>query len=135
MGLLHVPTSKNSEGVWKLLSRRYVSFYLVEFVQCIDDTNYQQEFSGHMEDALLIQLRGGTDKAMRDAQLLEDAMAGAGTKDELLVSRVIRVHWDRSHLQQVKGAYRHRFHKDLGARIRGETSGDYERLMLACIGE
>lgn len=88
-----------------------------------------------MEAALLMQLRTGVDKAMRDAQLLEDAMAGAGTKDELLVSRVVRAHWDRAHMQNVKGAYRHRFHKDLGARIRGETSGDYEKLMLACIGE
>ena len=87
-----------------------------------------------MEAALLYQLRGGVDKAMRDAQLIEDAMAGLGTKDEQLISRVIRVHWDRNHLQQVKGAYHHRFHKDLGARIRGETSGDYQRLMLACIG-
>lgn len=72
---------------------------------------------------------------MRDAILLEDAMAGAGTKDNLLVNRVVRVHWDRNHMQQVKGAYQHRFHKSLTQRIRGETSGDYEKLMCACLGE
>lgn len=88
-----------------------------------------------MELALLHQLRTGTDKAMRDALLLEDAMAGMGTKDHLLVNRVVRVHWDRNHMQNVKGAYQHRFHKGLGHRIKGETSGDYERLMLACLGE
>lgn len=49
-----------------------------------------QEFSGHMEDALLFQLRSAVDKYMHQAQLLEDAMAGAGTKDYLLVSRVVR---------------------------------------------
>lgn len=66
-----------------------------------------------MEQALLHQLRTGTDKAMRDAILLEEAMAGMGTKDHLLVNRVVRIHWDRNHLQQVKGAYQHRFHKSL----------------------
>lgn len=43
-----------------------------------------------MEDALLFQLRSAVDKYMHHAQLLEDAMAGAGTKDYLLVSRVVR---------------------------------------------
>jgi annexin A7/11 len=66
-----------------------------------------------MELALLHQLRTGTDKAMRDALLLEDAMAGMGTADSLLVNRVIRIHWDRNHMQNVKGAYQHIFHKSL----------------------
>lgn len=43
-----------------------------------------------MEDALLFQLRSAIDKYTHQAQLLEDAMAGAGTKDYLLVSRVVR---------------------------------------------
>ena len=66
-----------------------------------------------MERALLHQLRTGTDRAMRDALLLEDAMKGMGTEDRLLVNRVIRVHWDRNHMMQVKGAYQHRFHKSV----------------------
>jgi annexin A7/11 len=88
-----------------------------------------------MEAALLHQLRTGTDKYRRDAILLEEAMAGMGTKDTLLVGRVIRIHWDRNHMAQVKGAYQHMFHKSLVSRIRGETSGDYEKLMCACLGE
>ena len=88
-----------------------------------------------MELALLQQLRTATDKAMRDAMLLEDAMAGMGTKDHLLVNRVVRIHWDRNYMVQVKGAYQHKFHQTLVHRIKGETSGDYERLMVACLGE
>lgn len=88
-----------------------------------------------MQAALLYQLHTGTDKAMRDAMLLEDSMHGAGTKDHLLVNRVIRVHWDKNYIQQVKGAYQHKYHKSLTQRIKGETSGDYERLMIACLGE
>ena len=88
-----------------------------------------------MEGALLQQLRTGTDKAMRDAMLLEDAMAGVGTKDHLLSNRVVRIHWDKNHMQQVKGAYQHKYRQSLVHRIKGETSGDYERLMVACLGE
>lgn len=99
------------------------------------ETVIKKEFSGHMEAALLQQLRTGTDKAMRDAILLEEAMAGIGTKDLLLVNRVVRIHWDRNHMANVKGAYQHRYHRSLVTRIKGETSGDYERLMCACLGE
>lgn len=88
-----------------------------------------------MEDALLSQLRHATDKYMHAAMLLEDSMAGMGTKDHLLVARVVRYHWDRNELANIKAAYQQKYHKSLGARIKGETSGDYERLMLACIGE
>lgn len=87
-----------------------------------------------MQSALLYQLEAGIDRAGHDAALLEGAMAGIGTKDHQLVNRVIRCHWDRHHLAQVKGAYKVIFHKNLDHRIRGETSGDYQKLMLACIG-
>lgn len=99
------------------------------------DTRSRQEFSGHMRDALLFQLREGVDKYMHAATLLEESMAGMGTKDHLLVARTIRFHWDRNYLANVKAAYQQRYGKSLGKRIAGETSGDYRRLMLACIGE
>lgn len=99
------------------------------------ETVIRKEFSGHMEDALLFQLRRGVDRYMHQAMLLEDAMAGAGTKDYLLVSRVVRSHWDRANMANVKGAFEKRYGKSLSRRIKGETSGDYERLMIACIGE
>lgn len=99
------------------------------------ETVIKKEFSGHMEDALLHQLRTGTDKAMRDAILLEEAMAGAGTKDALLTQRIVRIHWDKAHLQQVKGAYQHKYRRSLVSRVKGEVSGDYEKLLVACLGE
>jgi annexin A7/11 len=55
-----------------------------------------------MEHALLYQIRTGMDRVMRDAIPLEDAMAGACTKDYLLVNRVVRYHWDINHMHQVK---------------------------------
>lgn len=88
-----------------------------------------------MEEALLFQLNHALDKYMHQAQLLEDAMAGVGTKDHLLISRVVRSHWDKTNMANVRGAYEQRYQKTLAQRIKGETSGDYQRLMLACIGE
>ena len=49
-------------------------------------------------------------------------MAGLGTRDEILVSRVVR-YWDRDHME-VKGAYKAKYGKCLLQRIRGETSED-----------
>lgn len=71
---------------------------------------------------------------MYHATLLEEAMAGAGTKDRLLVNRIIRYHWDKNHMGQVKGAYKQKYRRDLASRLRGELTGNYETLMIACIG-
>ena len=92
------------------------------------------EFAGHMEDALVQMVRCGADRAMRDAIRLEDTMIGAGTKDNMLVYRVTAMHWNHQHMQNVKGAYRHRYGRELSTRIKGETSGYYEKALLAMIG-
>ncbi|KAK7951508.1 Annexin A7 [Apiospora aurea] len=108
--------------------------YEQKYRRRLDDV-IRKEFSGHMEDALLFQLRHAADKYMHAAALLEDSMAGLGTKDHLLVSRVIRYHWSPEMMANVKGAYKQRYKESLYTRIKGETSGDYRRLMLACVGE
>ncbi|EFX00430.1 annexin [Grosmannia clavigera kw1407] len=108
--------------------------YQQRYARSLEDV-IRREFSGHMESALLFQLRHATDKYMHQASLLEDAMAGMGTHDLLLVSRVVRFHWDRANLANVRAAYEKRYRHNLASRIKGETSGDYERLMLACIGD
>lgn len=97
------------------------------------EKHIEREFSGHMKDALLHMLRTALDPAMRDAVLLEECMKGAGTKDYKLVVRIVRLHWNWPHLEQVKRAYHHRYNRDLRERVRGETSGDYQRLMLALL--
>lgn len=86
-----------------------------------------------MEDALLFQLRHAVDKYMHAARLFEDSMAGAGTKDHLLVARTVRYHWDRNEMANIKGAFQQKYRRSLVSRIDGETSGDYKRLMIACI--
>ena len=46
---------------------------------------------------------------------------------------MVRGHWDRGHMEQVKGAYRQRYKRELRDRIKGDTRGDQERLLLAMI--
>ncbi|KAJ4315008.1 hypothetical protein N0V94_006174 [Neodidymelliopsis sp. IMI 364377] len=90
-------------------------------------------FSGHMEDALLLLLSRAQNRALAEAVRLEESMAGLGTKDVLLVQRVVRCHWDRNFMNAVSAEYKKKFGKDLVKRIEGETRGDYERLMVACV--
>lgn len=120
--------TNRSDGQIRAIAHAYQTRYGIAL-----ETVLKREFSGHMEDALIRMVRSGTDRAMRDAVELEACMKGPGTKDQMLVSRVVRIHWDRAHVAQVKGAYHAKYKKDLIERIKGETSGDYERLLVAMI--
>lgn len=117
-----------SDGQLRAISQEYARRYARPLAKVVE-----KEFSRHMEDALLRILGVAEDKAMADAVALEETMKGTGTKDRLLVNRVVRLQWNRSHLGQVRGAYRKRYNRELGARVRGETSGDYRRLLLAIV--
>jgi annexin A7/11 len=93
----------------------------------------RKEFSGHMESALLYIVGVAADQAKHDADLLEQSMAGLGTKDQALVRRVVMIHWDRQRLQQAKAAYKHFYKRDLVERVKSECSGDYKKLMAVCV--
>jgi annexin A7/11 len=129
----------NSDQVIAILTQRsdnqiraIATEYQRNFGKNLEDT-IRSSFSGHMEDALLLALGRATDRAKTDAYGLEDSMKGLGTKDDLLVQRTVRIHWDRQHRDQVKRAYDHFFKKDLIKRVRGETSGDYRDALVACL--
>ena len=76
-----------------------------------------------MEQALLLLVARATDRTMSDAISFEESMKGLGTKDELLIQRVVRVHWNHPHLEQVKRASQHKYGKDLVVRVKGEEKG------------
>jgi len=121
-------TQRNNDQI-----RAIAHAYKQKFRKDLDDV-IKSEFSGHMRDALHFQLREGVDKYMHAANLMEESMAGMGTKDHLLVARTVRFHWDKGYLANVKAAYQQRYRRSLRDRIKGETSGDYRALMVACIG-
>lgn len=98
-------------------------------------TAIDAEFSGHMQEVLLHIVEGAVDAMGRDAMSLEKAMEGAGTKDERLTYRIIRAYWKggRPYITGVKAAYEHKFRKNLVKRVKGETSGDFEKLLVAVL--
>ena len=93
----------------------------------------ERQFTGHMESALMRIVALAEDRPRADAEALERCMSGAGTKDQMLVSRLVSLHWNRQHMQNVRTAYQRRYGKDLVSRLKGELSGDYERIMVAMV--
>ncbi|KAL9114199.1 MAG: hypothetical protein Q9187_007510, partial [Circinaria calcarea] len=92
-----------------------------------------KKFSGHMQHALVQIVRTATDRAMKDAMLLYESMVGFGTKDKQLIGRVVALHWNREHMGQVNGAFKVKYGKDLVSWIKKETSGDYQKLLVAMV--
>jgi hypothetical protein len=71
-------------------------------------------------------LNGIINKPVRDAMLLHHALS-ASRKDplrrELLISRLVRCHWDSNHLAQVKLEYETRYGGELVHAIEDATKG------------
>lgn len=93
----------------------------------------ETKFSGHIRAALLAILQSAVDPIKRDVEGIEDSMKGLGTKDAYLIERLVRIHWDRARMENVKFVYKRMYHKDLSSRIKGETSGDYRAALLAML--
>lgn len=116
----------SSNGQIRAINQRYTEKYRKPLEQVI-----KSEFSGHMKDALSLMVRRAVDRVKCDAEELEASMKGFGTKDEQLVNRLVRAHWNREHMRQVNVAYKRFYNKALVDRIKGETSGDYRKLLMA----
>lgn len=129
----------NQETVFTILTQRsdnqiraIAQDYQQKYHKSLEDT-IKSNFSGHMQDALLLALGRATDRAKSDAYGLEATMKGLGTKDNLLVNETVRIHWNHQHMDQVKRAYQHFFKRDLVQRVKGETSGDYRDALVGCL--
>ncbi|KAK5633940.1 hypothetical protein RRF57_009654 [Xylaria bambusicola] len=87
------------------------------------------EKSGNLVGELLAHILNGIiNKPVRDALLLHHALTASrkdGLRRELLISRLVRFHWDRQHLAAIKKAYRERYHEDLADAVRAGTSGEW----------
>ncbi|KXJ94174.1 hypothetical protein Micbo1qcDRAFT_41923 [Microdochium bolleyi] len=85
--------------------------------------------SGNLVGEVLAHILNGIiNKPVRDALLLNHAL-NASKRDELrrelLISRLVRFHWDRKHMALVKRAYRERYGEDLADAVHEGTSGDW----------
>ena len=82
-------------------------------------------------------LNGVINKPARDSLLLHHAIKDIAEKNkddelryELLISRLVRLHWDRLHLVRVKSEYKHKYGKHLEEEIEDATRGDFSEFML-----
>ncbi|KAI0110951.1 Annexin [Hypoxylon sp. NC0597] len=85
--------------------------------------------SGNLVGELLAHILNGIiNKPVRDALLLHHALT-ASKKDhlrrELLISRLVRFHWDRHHMAAIKRAYRERYGEELSEAVKEGTSGEW----------
>ncbi|EEH05831.1 annexin [Histoplasma capsulatum G186AR] len=80
-------------------------------------------------------VRGALDGQGLEARLLRKCMKGLGTRDSLLIARVVRLHWqrERGRVAEVKAAYRRLYEKRLVDVVEKETGGDYEKLLVALL--
>lgn len=81
-------------------------------------------------------LNGVINKAARDALLLKHAIEDIAEKNkeeelryELLISRLVRLHWDKVHLIRVKREYEAKYKTTIEKDIEGATKGDFMEFM------
>lgn len=98
----------------------------------VSGTNFARDAlkkSGNLVGELLAHILNGIiNKPVRDALLLHHALT-ASRKDhlrrELLISRLVRFHWDRHHMAAIKRAYRERYGEELAEAVKDGTSGEW----------
>ncbi|KAH8601632.1 hypothetical protein B0O99DRAFT_588823 [Bisporella sp. PMI_857] len=87
--------------------------------------------SGNLVGEMLAHILNGViNKPVRDALLVNHALSlskSDGLRTELLISRLIRYHWDRPHMEAVKREYRLRYNVDMQVAVREGTRGQWGR--------
>ncbi|PGH29868.1 hypothetical protein GX50_07387 [[Emmonsia] crescens] len=97
--------------------------HLREVLHLYEDT-YHKNFAKEMitksqnlvGETLIHVLNGALNRPMRDALLLHQAIAESGTgreRAELLISRLVRMHWEPHHLERVKSEYKRRYNQSV----------------------
>lgn len=121
---------KNNDATLAAIFTEYEKTYHQSVEQVIKD-----EYSGHMEQALLFIIRGVKDKAKRDADLIENCLSGMIVSNEELAHRIIAAHWIPGAIPAIKVAYKKAYGRELLERVKDKTSGDFERLLVAILNK
>ncbi|KAG6010460.1 hypothetical protein E4U21_006462 [Claviceps maximensis] len=116
---------KRSDGHLRAVLQEYEHLYRANFAK------EALKKSGNLVGELLAHILNGViNKPVRDALLLNHALTASrkdGLRRELLISRLVRFHWDPLHMQAVKRAYRERYGVDLSEAVREGTRGQWGR--------
>ncbi|KAK2608450.1 hypothetical protein QQS21_003019 [Conoideocrella luteorostrata] len=114
---------KRSESHLRAVLQEYEHHYRANFAR------EALKKSGNLVGELLAHILNGViNRPVRDALLLNHALTASrkdGLRRELLISRLVRFHWDPAHMQAVKKAYTERYVVDLSEAVRDGTSGQW----------
>jgi len=91
----------------------------------------KKELSGNTEKLYLAMARHALSPASYFANILKECIDGAGTKDERLIYTLVLQ--SEENLLKVKREYMTLFGETLAADVAGDTSGHYEKTLLAII--
>lgn len=94
----------------------------------------KKKFSGLSEQFMLATLRTIDDRGNYFADLFEKSMAGLGTNEDMLIRLVLRCRGTKT-MAMAQAAYLKKHGKSLEHRIKGETSGDFEKLLVALVAQ
>jgi hypothetical protein len=93
-------------------------------------------------------LNGVINKPARDALLIDHALREFSSKEtaisssdevnepcyELLISRLVRLHWDWAYMLRVKESYYARYQRSMEEDIKNATEGDFSAFCLSLVG-
>ncbi|KAJ5377491.1 uncharacterized protein N7496_004900 [Penicillium cataractarum] len=108
-----------SDAHLREMLREYEAVYRVNFARAMiaKSRNLVGETLAHI-------LNGAINRPMRDALLLHQAVRESRTgreRSELLISRLVRLHWEPRHLELVKSEYRRRYNERVEEAIAEEV--------------
>lgn len=93
----------------------------------------KSEFSGDIQNGLVAVVRSMENRPAFFAKCIHESMSGAGTRDRDLIRLIVtRSEVD---LGTIKDEYRRIYGKSMEDAIKGDTSGDYKRMLLGLCEE
>lgn len=77
-------------------------------------------------------INGVLNKPVRDALLLHQALSETSNdRSDLLVSRLVRFHWEPRHMERIKTAYKQKYDTRLERAIEEGTKGEFRNFCVA----
>jgi annexin A7/11 len=87
-----------------------------------------KEFSGNIKKALKTILESTISPANYYAKRVNKAVKGLGTKDKMLIRNVVSR--EGIDMKEIRNSYQTLFGKDMVKDIKGDTSGDYQKILM-----
>lgn len=91
-----------------------------------------EAYSNFKGETLAHIINGVLNRPVRDALLLHQALSESSKdRTDLLISRLVRFHWEPKHMERIKIAYKQKYDVRLERAIEDGTKGDFGAF---CVG-